>query len=60
MVCESLQKKWHFFVRKFLNTALKPHSRPKTAILAEKSVDSFARIIRSVRVLRQNEHLCDA
>lgn len=54
MVWESLQNKWHFFVREIRNTALKPHSRPKTAILAEKSTDSSARIFGSVRVLSEN------
>ncbi len=51
MVRESLQHKWHFFVREIRNTALKPHSRPKTAILAKESLDFSARIVGSVRVL---------
>ena len=50
-VWESLQKKWLFFVREFRNTALKPHSRPKTTILAKESLDFSARIVGSVRML---------
>ena len=44
MLVQSLQKKWHFFVREFRNEAQKRRFPHKTAILAEKSIDFFARI----------------
>jgi hypothetical protein len=44
LLFESLQKNWHFFVRGFQITAKKRSLGLKTAILAEKRIDSFARI----------------
>ena len=46
---QSLQKNQHFFVRGFRNTALKRHFWPPIAILAEKSANSFARMVRKIR-----------
>ena len=45
MVWESLQHKWHFFVRGSPQVTLKRCFSRKTAILAEKSADSFARML---------------
>ncbi len=47
---QSLQKKWHFFVRGLPKLAIKQPSEPKIAILAEKSADSFARIAEIARI----------
>lgn len=50
MVWESLQNKWHFFVRGSPKVAFKRCFSPQTAILAKESLDFSARIVGSVRI----------
>jgi hypothetical protein len=55
LLFESLQKKWHFFVRGFQITAQKRPLGLKTAILAEKRIDSFARIASIIPIFRMKQ-----